>query len=122
VALQFLDRDSGKGNHRLVKAVEQVEYRRATSSRPTPGGFRQAITRSIADQARHHPYSGAQWIETTTTHVSSRQDACRIWVASRHLEELGERMEMPEDKNPQGIEIAKWPISMETRSGVGGKK
>ncbi len=114
--LQFLDLIQ-EGNIGLMKAVDKFEYRRGFKfSTYATWWIRQAITRSIADQAR-----------TIRIPVHMIETINKLNRISRHLlqelgreptpEELAVKMEMPEDKIRKVLKIAKEPISMETPIG-----
>ncbi len=114
--LQFLDLTQ-EGNIGLMKAVDKFEYRRGYKfSTYATWWIRQAITRSIADQAR-----------TIRIPVHMIETINKLNRIQRHLlqekgrdptpEELAEKMEMPEDKVRKVMRISKEPISMETPIG-----
>ncbi len=117
--LQFLDLIQ-EGNIGLMKAVDKFEYRRGFKfSTYATWWIRQAITRSIADQAR-----------TIRIPVHMIESSNKVNRMSRQLlqemgreptaEELAQRMEMPEDKVRKALSIAREPISMETPIGDDG--
>ena len=114
--LQFLDLIQ-EGNIGLMKAVDKFEYRRAYKfSTYATWWIRQAITRSIADQARTIRIP-VHMIETINKLNRISRQMLQEMGREPTPEELGERMEMPEDKIRKVLKIAKEPISMETPIG-----
>ena len=114
--LQFLDLIQ-EGNVGLMKAVDKFEYRRGYKfSTYATWWIRQAITRSIADQARtiRIPVHMIETINRMNRITRQELQETGVEPDSRRLAEL---MEMPEDKILKIMKIAKEPISMETPIG-----
>ncbi len=114
--LQFLDLIQ-EGNIGLMKAVDKFEFRRGFKfSTYATWWIRQAITRSIADQARTIRIP-VHMIETINKLNRVSRQMLQEMGREPTPEELGKRMDMPEDKVRRVLKISKEPISMETPIG-----
>ena len=116
--LQFLDLIQ-EGNIGLMKAVDKFECTcvAVTEVRPTPpGGFRQAITRAIADQARTIRIP-VHMIETINKLIRTSRQLVQELGREASSEEIARRMDIPVAKVRKVLKIAQEPISLETPIG-----
>lgn len=114
--LHFLDLIQ-EGNIGLMKAVDKFEYRRGFKfSTYATWWIRQAITRSISDLARTIRVP-VHMMETVNKLNRLTRQLIQELGRSPNIEELGERMELPEDKVLKALDVAKLPISLETPVG-----